>query len=86
MDKGKPAYINTKSKIKVYTFLDGSINILFNDIFYKTKQVAFIPHQQNIKPSQTQADINSSKSHKPSSNHPWVIDGKNKYNSSLQHN
>lgn len=31
LDNDRNAYIDTKQKVKVYTFLDGSINVLFHD-------------------------------------------------------
>jgi len=71
-DNGKPAYITTKNKVRVYTFLDGSTNVLFNDKFYTTKIIDIeFEKKKNIKSLKSQAEINALKTHKPASSHPW---------------
>ena len=48
LDHDSNAYIDTKQKVKVYTFLDGSIHVLFNNIFYPTKEVKITDKQNFI--------------------------------------
>jgi len=71
-DELHPAYINTKKSILVYTFLDGSLNVFYNDKFYKTQVLDSKP---NIKPlflsEKSSKKVNSSKAHSVSPNHPW---------------
>lgn len=65
-------YLKTSKSVKVYTFLDGTEHILFNDTWYNLKTVK--DFQVNLKKSvsipKSQEQINKSKSHKPS-NSPW---------------
>lgn len=66
-------YLPTKGKVKVYTFLDGSEHVLYNDQWYdlkSIKQLNIIPSEY-VKSSNSYSQINLSKTHKPSSNHPW---------------
>lgn len=66
-------YLPTRNKVKVYTFLDESEHVLFNDRWYDLKSIKDF----NIKPinyvksSKTLQEINLSKTYLPSSNHPW---------------
>lgn len=64
--------IFTKEKVKVYTFVDGTDHILFNDIWYDLKPLrnVEIKSSQYIKVNKTIEEINKSKSHKPI-NTPW---------------
>lgn len=73
LEDDKNAYIDTKQKVKVYTFLDGSINVLFNDKFYKTKEVNIISKQDFINNlAKSDIKINSSMQNKSKINHsPW---------------
>lgn len=69
---GNNAYINTNEKVKVYTFLDGSTHVLFNNIFYDIKQVKILSKEEfvsKLSSPKKQVDwsaqnkINSQKSH-----------------------
>ena len=61
------------SKVKVYTFLDGSEHIFYDNEWYDLKSVndLKINPVEYIKPPKSQEEINLSKAHKPASNHPW---------------
>lgn len=67
----------TNSKVRVYTFVDGTEHILYKDEWYDLKSIKEIKINpiEYIKPAKTQEEINLSKAHKPSSNHPWVKAG-----------
>ena len=74
LDNDSNAYIDTKDKVKVYTFLDGSINVLFNNKYYKTKEVKLASNQEFVqklcKASKSQTDWSTlNKEH--SKNSPW---------------
>ena len=74
LDNDMNAYFDTKQKVKVYTFLDGSVNVLFNDKFYKTKEVKIISKQQFVQnlSKATKSKINWSTTNKENSkNSPW---------------
>lgn len=73
----KKVFIPTKSKVKVYTFVDGTEHIFYNDEWYDLTTIKDfqIKPTEYIKPSKTQEEINLSKAHKPSNNHPWVKQG-----------
>ncbi len=70
-------FLPTKSKVKVYTFVDGTEHIFYNDEWYDLKPIKDfqIKPTEYIKSSKTQEEINLSKAHKPSNNHPWVKQG-----------
>lgn len=70
-------YLSTNSKVNVYTFVDGTDHILFNNEWYDLKPIKDfkITPTHYIKSTKTQEEINLSKTHKPSSNHPWVKQG-----------
>ena len=70
-------FLSTNSKVKVYTFVDGTEHILYNDEWYDLISVKEfkINITENVKTIKTQEEINLSKAHKPSSNHPWVKAG-----------
>lgn len=74
LDRDINAYIDTRQKVKVYTFLDGSINVLFKDKFYKTKEVKIISKQEFVqkvsKVSKSKTDW-STLNKKNSKNSPW---------------
>lgn len=74
---GEKVFLSTNSKVKVYTFVDGSEHIFYNDEWYDLKPIKDlqIKPSEYIKTSKTQAEINLSKAHKPSKNHPWVKEG-----------
>lgn len=67
------AYLPTKGKVKVYTFLDGSEHVLFNDSWYDLKSIKnfSIKPIEYIHSCKSNTEINLSKAHKPSYNHPW---------------
>lgn len=74
LDNGSNAYIDTNEKVKVYTFLDGSTNVLFNNKFYKTKEVNIVSKQEFIQKlsetSKSKTDWSTlNKEH--SKNSPW---------------
>lgn len=75
LDNNVNAYINTKEKVKVYTFLDGSINVLYNNKFYNTKEVKILSKQDFItkvvdtNKSNVVKDFSSIKEY--SKNSPW---------------
>ena len=71
--------INTKKKQKLYTLLDGSLKLKYNDIYYSLKQVDKMQNKENKKTIKTQQEINRSKAHKPSPNHPYVVAGRRKF-------
>lgn len=73
-------FLPTNSNVKVYTFVDGTEHVFFNDQWYDLKSIKDlkIKATEYIKTTKTQEDINLSKAHKPSSNHPWVKQGLNK--------
>ena len=77
LKNNEKAFLNTNSKINVYTFLDGSDHILFNNQWYDLKSIKDfnVKPIECIKPIKTKEEINLSKAHKPSSNHPWVRAG-----------
>ena len=66
------AYIPTSKCVKVYTFLDGTTHILFNEKFYDVKSIKDfqVEIKQCLNPSKSKEQINLSKSHKPT-NSPW---------------
>jgi transposase len=47
-DDESHAYIKSKDKVRVFTFLDGSINVLYNNQFYKTKQVKSLSKEEFV--------------------------------------
>lgn len=67
----------TNQKVKVYTFLDGSEHVFYNDVWYDLKSIKEISIKPIVetKTIKTQEEINQSKAHKPSKNHPWVKQG-----------
>ena len=74
LDNDMNAYFDTKQKVKVYIFLDGSVNVLFNDKFYKTKEVKIISKQQFVQnlSKATKSKTNWSTINKENSkNSPW---------------
>ncbi len=72
LDKNQKSYIPTSGKVKVYTFLDGSTHVLFNDKFYHVKTVKDFQSKikKVIQTSKSKTEINLSKAHKPT-NSPW---------------
>lgn len=72
LEDNKKCYLPTSGKVKVYTFLDGTIHVLFDDKWYDIKTVK--DFQEEIKEiiysSKTKEEINLSKAHKPT-NSPW---------------
>lgn len=77
MKNNEKVTLPTKQKVKVYTFVDGSEHILYNNEWYDIKAIKEITIN-TIKSKtvvKTQEEINQSKAHKPSKNHPWVKQG-----------
>lgn len=48
LDNNSNAYIDTKDKVKVYAFLDGFTNGLFDNKFYKTKEINIVSKQEFV--------------------------------------
>ena len=74
LDNDINAYFDTKQKVKVYTFLDGSVNVLFNDKFYKTKEVKIVSKQefiQNLSETTKSKTDWSAINKEHSKNSPW---------------
>ena len=72
LDDDSTAYIPTKSKVSIYTLLDGSISVLYKDTFYKTSPVDILfPIKDSVTSSVSTTKNNSSKAHTPSKDHPW---------------
>lgn len=67
-------FLPINSKVRVYTFVDGSEHILYNDEWYDLKLVKDFKINTNeyIKPHKTKEEISLSRVRKPSTNHPWV--------------
>lgn len=67
----------TNSKVRVHTFVDGTEHILYKDEWYDLKSIEEIKISpfEYIKSTKIQEEINLSKAHKPSLNHPWVKAG-----------
>jgi len=65
--------LNTNTSINVYTFLDGTKHILFNNVWYDLESINInqIETPKQIKTSRSQLEINLSKAHKPT-NSPWA--------------
>ena len=74
--ENNPIYINTKKQQKLYTLLDGTLKLKYNDIYYSLKQVKNLPNEEKKKTTKSQEEINRSKAHKPAKEHPYVIAGK----------
>ena len=77
LKNNEKVYLPSNSKIKVYTFVDGTEHIFFNNEWYDLKNIKNfnIKPFECIKVSKSQEEINLSKAHKPSQNHPWVKQG-----------
>ena len=77
MKDNEKVSLPTKQKVKVYTFVDGSEHVLYNDELYDLKSIKEISIKSSlsVKTEKTQEEINRSKAHKPSRNHPWVKEG-----------
>lgn len=77
LKKEEKTFLSTNSKVNVYTFIDGTDHIFFNDEWYDLKPIKDfkMTPMSYIKSTKTQEEINLSKAHKPSSNHPWVKQG-----------
>jgi len=71
LENNQKAYISTSSTVKVYTFLDGTNHIFFNDIWYDLKSVKDFQYEiKKVIQKKSQEEINLSKAHKPI-NSPW---------------
>ena len=71
LNDNQKSYIPTSSKIKVYTFLDGTTHVLFEDKWYDIKSIKdYQLKVKNVIRKKSQEEINLSKSHKPT-NSPW---------------
>ena len=70
---GERTNINTKKPIKVYTFLDQTEHILYNDEYYDLKPIKNIDLKPEtiVKNMKSIEEINASKAHTPAKNHPW---------------
>lgn len=74
LDNNSNVYIDTKDKVKVYTFLDGFTNVLFNNKLYKTKEINIVSKQEFVQKlletSKSKTDWSTlNKQH--SKNFPW---------------
>lgn len=66
--------INTKDKVKVYTYVDGTNHILYNNIWYDLKPIKNLEIKSSsnyIKVNKSIDEINKLKAHKPI-NSPWA--------------
>ena len=71
LNDNQKSYIPTSDKIKVYTFLDGTTHVLFEDKWYDIKSIKdYQLEVKNVIRKKSQEEINLSKSHKPT-NSPW---------------
>ena len=71
LDDDQKCYIPTSGRVKVFTFLDGSEHIMFNDKWYDIKPVKDFQYEvKKITSTKTQEQINKSKAH-DSTNSPW---------------
>ena len=72
MKDNKKYYLPTSGKVKVYTFLDGTKHILYNEEWYDIKIIKDLKiiNQPTMKESKSKEQINLSKSHKPNTS-PW---------------
>lgn len=72
MKNNEKCYLPTSKKVKIYTFLDGTSHVQFDNNWYDIKTIK--NYQKEIKKvlehSKTQEEINLSKAHKPT-NSPW---------------
>ena len=67
----QPCRINTRLDVDVFICLDGTRKIYHEETWYDLKKIERVKPPKLIKPKRTQAEINVSKAHKPSNNHPW---------------
>lgn len=67
----QPCRINTGLEVDVFICLDGTRKIYYENSWYDLKKIERIKPPKPVKPKRTQAEINASKGHKQSSNHPW---------------
>lgn len=74
LDNNEKVYIPCSETLPVYTFVDGTDHLLYNDNWFDLKAINNfqIKPQQYIKVTKSIEEINLSKAHKPASNHPWV--------------
>lgn len=72
LDNNKKVYIPTSECLPVYTFVDGTDHLLYNDKWYDLKTIKDfqLSVAESIKNMKTIEEINLSKSHKPT-NSPW---------------
>ena len=78
-ENNKPVCINSKDQQRLYKLLDGTYKLKYNEIYYSLKAIEKLPIEEKKKSNKTQEEINQSKAHKPSENHPYVIAGRNKF-------
>lgn len=74
LENDKKVFIPINQSLPIYTFVDGTDHLLYNDKWYDLKTIKDFQFEvkEVIKQIKTQEEINLSKAHKPSSNHPWV--------------
>lgn len=72
LKNNEKVYLPTSGTVKVYTYLDGTNHILFNDEWYDLKTINDykIEIKSMIVSTKTIEEINKSKAHKPT-NSPW---------------
>ncbi len=72
LDNNQKTYLPTSGNVEVYTYLDGSTHVLFNDKWYNIKSIKDFKKEINdvVTSSKTIEEINLSKAHKPI-NSPW---------------
>ena len=75
----KPLRLNYQTPIEIYECLDGIYRIKHEDKWYKLKEVKRIKAIEPPKPKRSRAEVNASKAHKLSSNHPWRMNRKELY-------
>jgi len=73
LDNDTPAFIHSKGKLDVYTFLDGSINLFYRDRFFNTVSVDSSVVSCPLRKSTPQPSIKTKTKQplKPNKNHPW---------------
>lgn len=74
MKDNQNVFFPQSGSVKVYTFLDQTMHIIYKDNLYDLKPVKEVNNKpiEYIKTTKTQEEINRSKAHKPNPNHPWI--------------
>lgn len=71
LENNQKVYLPTNGKVKIYTYLDGTNHILFDNKWYNLKTISdFKLETKDVVNTKTQIEVNTSKAHKPH-NSPW---------------